>query len=228
VAGINEKGEFRRLYPVPFKPLRRGGGIPFRKRDWIEARLLPPDDQRDTRVESRKIDLGNVRIIGQEDYGAICDRIQKYLSPSVGSIKKSGASLGLIKPVILGYDCAVQNTSEIDESQLDLEGNPITRVNLGQVSRYRFYCQDRQSCWCGDRPHLTEIHDWEANELYRNIIRTDQKVASIREKMRKKWIDWMIEKERDVYFMMGTHHRWKVWMIVSVLYPPKKVGNCQP
>lgn len=32
----------------------------------------------------------------------------------------------------------------------------------------------------------------------------------------------MIEKKRDVYFVMGTHHWWKVWMIVSVLYPPKK------
>lgn len=222
VAGINEKGEFRRLYPVPFKPLRRGGGIPFRKRSWIEARLYPPDDQRDKRAESRKVDLETVKILGQEDYETIRDRIQKYLSPSVGSIKKSGASLGLIKPVILGYDCSVQSTSKIDGSQLNLEGNPVTRVNLGQVSRYQFHCQDRQNCWCVDRPHFMEIHDWEANELYRNIIRTDQKVASIREKMRKKWMDWMIEKKRDIYFMMGTHHRWKVWMIVSVLYPPKK------
>jgi hypothetical protein len=66
-----------------------------------------------------------------------------------------------------------------------------------------------------------EIHDWEANELYRNITRTDKNVSSIKDKMRRKWIDWMTEKKRDIYFMMGTHHRWKVWMIVSVLCPPK-------
>jgi hypothetical protein len=105
--------------------------------------VLPPDDNRDQRPESRKIDLGTVRIICQEDYESIRERIQEYLSTSVGSIKESGASLGLIKPVILGYDCTVQSTSEIDGSQLDLEGRPLTRVNLGQISRYKFYCQDR-------------------------------------------------------------------------------------
>jgi len=219
---MNERGEFRRLYPVPFKPLQAGGGIPFRKRDWIEARLLPPDDERDKRPESRKIDLNSVKLLGQEGYASVGEIIQKHLSPSVGSIRSSGASLGLIKPRILGFECTIQSTSEVHESQLDLEGRPINRINLGQVSRYRFHCQNRKECWCRDRPHFMEIHDWEANELYRSIIRTDKKPASIRDKMRRKWIDWMREKKREVYFLMGTHHRWKVWMIVSVLYPPRK------
>jgi hypothetical protein len=41
--------------------------------------------------------------------------------------------------------------------------------------------------------------------------------SEITAKMRQKWFDWM-KDERDTYFMMGTHHRWKIWMIVSVLY----------
>ncbi len=37
--------------------------------------------------------------------------------------------------------------------------------------------------------------------------------------MRQKMFDWM--KNRDLFFMMGTHHRWHNWLVVSVLYPEK-------
>jgi hypothetical protein len=219
VAGITDQGELRRLYPVVFRPFQPNGGIPFRKRDWIEARVLPPDDKRDTRPESRKLDGHSVKILGQEDYQRVRQIIQAHLDPSIRGIEKSGSSLGFIKPRLLGFDCEIESTEQWNRKQVDLEGKPTGRINLGQVSKYKFYCEERKNC-CSNRPHDMEIHDWEANELYRNIIRRDTKHAVIREKMRLRLYDWMKAK-RDVYFMMGTHHRWPVWMVVSVLYPPK-------
>jgi hypothetical protein len=61
------------------------------------------------------------------------------------------------------------------------------------------------------------IHDWEVNELYRNVVSRDKDHKTIEAKMRQKWFDWM-KDERETYFMMGTHHRWKNWLVVSVLY----------
>lgn len=50
VAGINENGEWRRLYPFRFVYGKRD--IDFRKKDVIEAELALPDN--DKRPESRK------------------------------------------------------------------------------------------------------------------------------------------------------------------------------
>lgn len=129
--------------------------------------------------------------------------------------------MGFVKPRILGFDCRIESTEEWDKKQVDLEGRLLGKVKLGQVSKYKFFCEQTRGC-CEDRPHNMEIRDWEANELYRNIIRREQKHAVIREKMKFRLYDWL-KARRDVYFMMGTHHRWKVWMIGSVLYPPKKL-----
>ena len=215
-AGITDSGGFRRLYPVIFKPFETGGGIPFRKKDWIEATTLPPDDKRDTRIESRKIDEPSVKVVRHADDNEIRKIIQSRLCQSVKEIQDAGASLGFIKPRIVGFDCVVESTDEWNKSQVDLDGKPVGKIRLGQESRYSFFCQKRKAC-CDHRPHKMEIRDWEANELYRNIIRKEKNHALIRQKMRNKFYDWMTT-ERDVYFMMGNHHRWKVWMIVSVLY----------
>jgi len=219
VAGITDYGELRRLYPVPFKPLLAEGGIPFHKRDWIQATVHPPEDRRDKRKESRKVDMQSIQVLGNEDYVKIREIIRKHLSPSISAIRDSGASLGFIKPRIVDYECEIESTEPVDKSQLDLQGRPLGKIKLGQTSRYTFFCEESKKC-CGDRPHCMEIHDWEANELYRNIIQKDKKHAAIKDKMKQKWYGWMTT-ERDIYFMMGTHHLWKVWMIVSVLYPPR-------
>ena len=53
VAAINEDGEMRRLFPIPFRFL--DGTQQFRKWEWIEATAMPPSD--DHRPESRRIDV---------------------------------------------------------------------------------------------------------------------------------------------------------------------------
>lgn len=59
------------------------------------------------------------------------------------------------------------------------------------------------------------------NELYRNV-RKRYAVGDIESKMRYRMYDSMLP--RDLYFMMGTHHQWGVWMIVSILYLRKASG----
>ena len=75
-AGLTDGGEFRRLYPVPFHPFRRGGGIPFHKKQWITASLQPPE-ARDKRAESRKIDMKSIVAGVKVDDDEVRGRIQK-------------------------------------------------------------------------------------------------------------------------------------------------------
>jgi len=216
VAGITDAGHLRRIYPVVFKPFQPGAGIPFHKKHWMEAAVNPPEDKRDRRPESRKVELNTVKILNKATDDEIRGIVLRSLSPSVRAIQESGASLGFIKPKITEFDCIVHSTEELDKSRVDLFGRIPGKIKLGQESRYKFYCEKRAGC-CADRLHNMEIHDWEANELFRSIIRTEKKTILIRQKMRAKFYDWMV-KERDMYFMMGTHHVFKTWMIVSVLY----------
>ncbi len=221
VAGVTAAGEMRRLYPVPFKPFKRGAGIPFHKKDWIEADLTAPEDKRDQRPESRKVNMETIEVLGKADDDRVRAVIMPQLSSSIASIEAKGASLGFIKPRIIDYDIEIISTELVDKQQVALNADgsvsPVGLVKLKQESKYTFSCAEKKSCTCTDTPHKMEIHDWEVNELYRNVIGRDKKPLVIKQKMKQKWFYWMT-KERDLYFMMGTHHRWKNWMIVSVLY----------
>ncbi len=223
VAGINDANEFRRLYPVPFKPYVNGGGIPFHKKHWIKIDLSPTYP-RDQRIESRKVDMRTIKIIRKIDNIELKKTISPLVKPSIKEIEKSGASLGIIKPDIIDYECEIIST-ETSSNQVRLTSNGSLaageKIKLDQHSYYIFTCSNKSGCSCENRPHKMEILDWEVNELYRNIIKRTKNKDEIKQKMKQKF-EW-IKNTHDVYFMMGTHHRWKTWMIVSILYLPKQL-----
>lgn len=107
--------------------------------------MYPPDDKRDKRPESRKLDLSSVQILGSEDYNKIREIIHNHMSPSIRTIRDSGASLGFIKPRIVDYDCEIESTEELDKSQVDLQGRPLGKIKLEQTSRYKFFCQEQKA-----------------------------------------------------------------------------------
>ncbi len=171
VAGLTDRDEFRRLYPVPFKPFLRGGGIRFRKRQWIEAALSPPDDKKDKRTESRKIDMRSVILRRMEDYPDVRKRILRLLAPSIGYIESRGASLGFIRPRLLDFDFSViEEKPGGEQLQFDSQGFLVEgmKVKLPQRSRYLFTCENPSGCGCNDKPHHMQILDWEVNELFRS------------------------------------------------------------
>ncbi len=226
VAGVTDKNEFRRLYPVPFYPLRINGGIPFHKKDWITVNNLK--NKGDNRKESRKIQMNTVNVLNKETDESLHNFIQTLVSPSIDSIKKSGASLGIIKPSIHDYKLKIESTSLIS-NQLQITGKGIStksRTRLGQESKYIFTCEDKSNCLCNKKPHKMILLDWEVNELYRNIVNGTKDHNEIERKMRDKMFNWM-NKDRIVYMMVGTHRQYKTWMAISILYfkknPNKKL-----
>jgi hypothetical protein len=82
--------------------------------------------------------------------------------------------------------------------------------------RYNFKCKNDPMC----KGHQIILLDWELNELARNVMRSDKDPISIERKIRNKFFDFM--KERELHFVMGTHFRFKTWMIIGIFYLEKK------
>jgi len=228
-AGLTDSGEFRRLYPVPFHPFRRGGGIPFHKKQWITASLQPPE-ARDKRAESRKIDMKSIVAGVKVDDDEVRGRIQPVLSKSIGEIKSKGATLGFIRPFLIDYEFEiVKDPTKPDQLKFDPDGQLAagTTVRLPQESKYKFKCRDPSSCECAYRPHDMVIKDWEVNELFRNVSEKTPR-EYIAAKMRNRMFDSMLP--RDLYFMMGTHSVYGSWLLVSILYlrKPDSKGSSLP
>lgn len=214
VAGINEKGEFRRVYPFEFSYGEKL--IDFKKKDRIEVVLAESDN--DQRRESRKkISYKNLHAPVEDE------EIRTLLLSKVSSIEKlteENASLGVVKPELFDVKIEINSTEIYDRQQyFNLMGDFLVekreKVKMPVELRYNFRCKNDPSC----KGHQIILLDWELNELARNVMRTDTDPISIEEKIRSKFFHSM--QERDLYFVMGTHFRFKTWMIIGIFYLKK-------
>ncbi len=219
VAGINESSEWRRLYPFKFVYGKKD--IDFRKKDVIDVELDLSDN--DKRTESRKVKGHKNLHQPKED-----EEVIKTIKPLVSSIRKleeKRASLGVVKPDIIDFEVKVHGTALKDEQKyLSLLEEEILetreKVKLPVEGRYIFKCRNDPLCSCSKKPHRIKVIDWELNELARNIMKKEKDKRVVEQKIKEKFFNWM--KKRDVYFFLGTHFKFKTWMIVGIFYPDKE------
>ena len=124
VAGINEQGEMRRIYPVPFRYIDQGQQ--FKKWQWIDARVRK--SKNDHRAESHRIDVDTIKCgsciatkngwAGRREW---VDRIPSF--DKFEDIEKwrvaNGGTLALLRPQnIIGMDIVkAKNPSWTDEER---------------------------------------------------------------------------------------------------------------
>jgi hypothetical protein len=221
MAGITEDGEFRRIYPVPFEDFRN---TDFHKRQWIEYEIR---EKGDYRKESYKIRPASVEIkeeVSYEEIGRICHERKTSIEDLNDKMEDDETSLGIVKPNKI-YDFTIDESDrrgdlaeEYDEQQ-NLSGESIPIDVIPHHTRYHFHCS--KEC---DTRHEIMCEDIEAGLLYWNLRDEYDSIDMVERKMKEKFVDWMA-RERELFFMMGTHHRWRSWLIVSVLYPPEPGGE---
>ena len=219
VIGINKHGELLRLYPLGF---RYGEGlVDFRKNDVLEVTVIKPEH--DVRWESRKI-LSYVNL-----KKPLKEReIKELVLPLVTSIERlniEGASLGVVKPEILNIEIKVNSTEAYDRQQyFNLMGDFLEKgektARMPVEVRYFFRCEREEAC----RGHKIILLDLEFNETVRNIIRDEQEPAAVERKIKEHFCDLM--KQRELYFIMGTHFTYGTWMITG-FFCPEKNGKIQ-
>ncbi|MBI4360794.1 hypothetical protein HY572_03405 [Candidatus Micrarchaeota archaeon] len=224
VAGITDKGEWRRVYPIPWSIFWGSSPLNFKKKMWIEYEL-ESEKPSDHRPESRKIKPATIKPLGEASF----NEIEALLFPRITSIEEleaetpKNASIGVVKPTILDFAPTTNQHYEAlvtKSAQTTLTGQKAIQLDIPKY-KYRYIFKDDQD----GRVHECLCEDWEVGELYSNCedyrkagkYRDENEVhQKVREKMLKK-----VTENGPVYFIMGSHYRFNTYMIVGVVYPRK-------
>lgn len=233
-AGINEQGEWRRLYPIPWALFWGKSQMPrYKKFDIISIPVIRAAG--DPRQESYKLNPhtidSDLKIVGRiRDWKDRHTFLLPHVDPDLEALWNTRRSLAIVKPSVISdfmkkerhriTDSDEHLTMErIEQAQLSLL--PDFESELVQKSRtlpepmpwlgYRFTCEG-PNC----RGHEMMCIDWEIQQLYR---RYKSEGALGFNKVRDKAM-WMAS--RDIHFIVGTTWRFPSWMILGLFYPPKE------
>ena len=168
VAGITDKGEWRRIYPIPWQVFWKSSGTNFKKKSWIEYEL-ESDKPSDHRPESRKVRFETIKPCGDASFSDIDALLRKNLT-SIEELEASGPkarSLGVIEPKEI-FDFASTTNPHYQEllakgAQMDLFGQKAIKLDI-PAYKFRYIFKDDTD----GRTHELLCEDWEVGELYRH------------------------------------------------------------
>ncbi|MFZ2162712.1 MAG: hypothetical protein WAW02_10890 [Sideroxyarcus sp.] len=236
VAGINEQGQLRRLYPVPFRLIE--DGQQFKKWQWITARVKKSNN--DNRSESHRIYVDTIECDTEplstknnwEERWVWIDRLPEFTNfkDINGDRDKSEVSLALLRPKrVISLDITPARNPEWTEEELakllqeQVQGNLFDEAEAKRQVRelkkipfdfyYRYVCDTPN----GEIEERHKIVDWEAGQLYWNCKRSHGKEWEV--PFRAKLEGNLTGK--NLMFLMGNQHRFQdQWLIISLIYPP--------
>jgi len=227
VAGINEQGEWRRLFPIPFRQL------PFNKRfkryDWIEVDIVKAREKL-MRKESYHVESDSINVVGHLDTKNKWEERNKVILPlklkSIEEfnklIKKDKTSLAIIQPKEI-TDFTFTPIGECREWERDLiEGNQKTlfgdyKSPLDKIAikfSYIFKCDDPECTG-----HNLMCEDWELLESWRSWKETYKTEVILKQKIKEKYFEKMAKG--NFHFFIGTDSYYNKPLIIGVYYPPK-------
>jgi hypothetical protein len=241
-AGITDKGEWIRIYPVPFRFLADKGK--YSKYQWVDLNLKKAN--KDFRPESYSLvdtSLEDMDIIETVDTSKKWRRRKEMVLENGSKVYTSmtkliedsqdprNVSLATFKPAkITGFE--FEEEREWSEGlqknlqQHDLfderggKGDKDTVKKLPFKFFYRFEDENGKSS-------RMMIEDWEIGALYWNCLKAadgNENVAV--QKVKEKYFDTFTQKN-DIHLFLGTtlkYHRRRMsnpFVIIGVFYPPK-------
>ncbi|RUV41828.1 MAG: hypothetical protein E5X23_27675 [Mesorhizobium sp.] len=237
VAGMEETGSLIRLFPVPFRLIK--DDQQFKKWEIIEATIERARD--DNRPESHHIKVDTIRRAeaalstknGWAERWKWIDKVSIF--SDFAAVEKArqvaGNTLSLLRPAkIVALDITpTANPDWTPQEQTKLlqhqrQAGLFDDADAPAIKTLRKLPYDfhyRYQCTAGgiDVDYRHKIVDWEIGALYWNCRRQYGK-------------DWeppfraKLERDlpaADLMFLMGTIHRFPdQWLIVSLIYPPKR------
>ncbi|MBA1292543.1 hypothetical protein G7025_04175 [Pseudomonas lurida] len=236
VAGMDEEGNLIRLYPVPFRLIT--SDQQFAKWQWIEASI--ERSPADRRPESHKIGVDSIcagKVLPAGDWcerRVLLDRLKIY--ENFDALDKArtehNVTLGLIKPARVTALRIQKSASqgwtseEIDKLQ-SMQRQPSLfeeqeHASIKRLEKVPFDFHYVYECVTDGelRTHIHKIVDWEVSQLYRNVYRKHG-AKGWELPFRQKLETHLPSKE--LMLLMGTIHRFpSQWLIVSLIYPPKR------
>ena len=230
VAAINNTGELRRLFPVPYRLLE--GDAQFKKWEWIRARISRTD--KDHRPESRRIDTdsierpGNIIQIKRGDWSDRLRWIEPHIIQKFEALEArrqaTGQTLGFLRPTrILKLEITALKETDwtaADKAKLFQDGlfDSVAVKNRPLLRKLPFDFHYQYES--GGRMERHKLVDWEVGALFWHCFRA-YGTTGWEDKFRQR-----LEAEfsqKDLLFLMGTIHRFPdQWLIVGFVYPPKR------
>ncbi len=238
VAGITAQGEPRRLFPVPFRLIEEVQQ--FKKWQWITVRVRKSND--DHRPESHRIyvdglDCSEQSLSTDNQWAARrpwLDRFPAFDSFAAAeeSRKKTGISLALVRPKRIvrleitparNPDWTIEERAKLIQEQMQgsLFGQTDAEKDMRELRKVPFDFHYVYTCDStdGEIEERHKIVDWEAGALYWRCCASHGKNWEVPFRMK-------LEQQlpgADLMFLMGTIHRFPdQWLIVSLIYPPKR------
>lgn len=236
VAAINQAGQMRRLFPIPFRLL--DGGQQFTRWEWIEARVTKA--QNDHRPESYKVDTDSIKKLEKMDtrhgWAERLAWIQPHFATSLDTLEQrrqeTGETLGFIRPIDFHLEITKVEPSEwTDEEKAKLIQDGLFDTdqikNRILLRKLPFDFHYVYTCPLNNEIHTYrhKITDWEIGALFFNCFRSH---GPAWEKYFRERIEIEFSETKEIAFLMGTIHRWPdQWLIVGLIYPPKAEARQQ-
>jgi len=232
-AAITDKGEWLRLFPVPWRFLDEDQR--FRKYQWVDVTVTKA---KDPRPESYKLKPDGIKILSGPLSRANAWQARKAVVLPLRShclcclIKQRDLqghpTLGIFRPKSIDRLAVTPEDPKWTAAQLGIlrQGhlfveNPKTELEKIPFSfRYEFHCEDDEC-----KGHKLICTDWEMGQSYRSWRAKygDQ----WEQRFRQRYEAEMIQKN-DTHFYVGTIHAHPhVWIIVGLFYPPRQANPAQ-
>lgn len=238
VAAINQSGKMLRLYPVPFRMIEDGNK--FSKWQWIDVRIEKAT--KDHRPESHKIYTDTIiikeKIETKNNWNNRWPWIEKIPSfinfdAIENSRQKEQISLALLKPKKLieleivksrNPDWTEEEKDKLayEQMQSELFSEQEAKKQVKELRKvpydfyYRYLCDSDD----GEKEFRHKIVDWETGQLYWNCVKGhgDKWEKPFRDKLEREL------GSMELMFFMGNIHRFQTqWLIISLIYPPKRM-----
>ena len=237
-AGINEKGEWRRLYPIPFRQKKQIEK--YKKYQWIEASI--ERNTSDPRPESYKL-KGEISITSLpldtknnwEKRKRILEKVPIFQNKEalIKKAHKNELSLAVFKPAQIrgfAYEATERDWSqdilkriEEENSQLPLFQDFKKEIQLIKKLPYKFFYTFVDN---NGKESSLMIEDWEIGALYWNCLKrhhNDEQKAVI--DVKNKYEGFISKNE--ILLFLGTTKEFHIrksknpFVIIGVFYPPK-------
>jgi hypothetical protein len=213
-AGVNDKGEWLRLYPVSFRTLHQASQ--FRRWDRIRFRWKKPQD--DQRQESLRVDHQSIEIIGDLKQKDRLNFLSRLEVSSINKVKEEGKTLALLRPKDLKFLVEKKSQAAFDEekekfqalaAQADMfNSTPLIPYDpCPYVFKYSYVTDD------GEREGTCQ--DWETDATFYNWNRHYGERAALENMRRVFGEDY---PKRGMVFAMGTHSQYPdTWLINGII-----------
>lgn len=216
-AGINEAGDWRRLYPIRFRYLDEVKQ--FKLYDRVEVDVA--DQPHDGRVETRKPRSETLKVLGGiKDWGQRHDWVGPTIFPSLQAMVDDNRTIGPIRVKRILEWQAIQAASDWSAKQQQLlrqEGlwateEPKRLEKIPFEFRIRWIDGDGT-----EHDHL--FISWEVCQTWRSYRHSYSDPIAV---MRDHWMNTVFSSNNDLALFMGNSAQFRQnFMVCGTYHPPK-------